>query len=208
MIRFAVAAALFLALCPQSANAQNERLDRNRERLLELTAEDFADNVRIDDDDLDLFATLDTSEGFRSRGGFFSRERTDNFLRAVVNKQTGEATFVLYQTITYTAQRNGWRRYARANFQSPEGLSTAELDIVTREVVSCVSADLCVFREDFVLPLNEELVEWIARREQDGFWRFKFTGTGGEDWEDLLASVEAAGLLQRVGTYRRVHGLQ
>ena len=205
MFRFAIVAGMLIALHPVPASAQDDRLGRNRERLLRMTAEDFAQSITIDDDDLDLFATIDTSEGFQSRGGFFSRERTDNFLRAIVNKQTGEASYVLYQTITYSAARNGWRHYEWANFQSPEGLSTAALNSVTRDVVSCLSADLCAYREDFVLPLSEELVRWIATRQIDALWRFKFIGSGGEDWEDQLAPAEAAGLVQAVDNYRADH---
>ena len=207
-MKLLVLLSLAFLLQPAVVAAQNDRLDRHRERLSRLTAEDFAEDISIRDDDLEIIATIDTSEGYRVRGGFFSTERTDNFLRSTINKQTGETHYLLYQTITYTSLPQRWRWYERANYQSPNGLSTARLESVTREVVSCVSRDLCVFREDFVLRLTEEAVRWIANHEPGEFWRFRFVANDGEDWDDILAPAEAAGLLIAVDNYRSARALE
>lgn len=174
--------------------------------MAKITPADFQKTATVRDSDLDTVATIDTSAGFMSKGSFFDRERTDNFLRAVVDKSTGRTLYVLYQTITYSGLTDGWRNYDRVTYQASNGLKTAKLDVISRDVTSCIGGKLCSFQEDFTTPLDEPMLRWIAARPSTAPWRFKFQGrTEGEEWQDQLAPAEAAGLLAVVDAYRAGH---
>lgn len=78
-------------------------------------------------------------------------------------------------------------------------------------VISCdqYSATLgCSRSEEFVFPVSEELLQSIAARPADQFWRMKFRAQAGIDWEEMFAPAEVAGLLNSVAAYKAAHGLE
>jgi len=58
-----------------------------------------------------------------------------------------------------------------------------------------------------VFPVSVELLESIAARPADHFWRMKFRAHAGIDWEEIFAPAEAAGLLAAIASYKSSRGL-
>jgi hypothetical protein len=166
-----------------------------------LDGEHFERTTRVQDSDLDITATISTKEAFRYRGGFTDRVRSDNFLRAVVTKRTGATTIQLYQSVVYNDPA---RHFRIANYQTPSGLRTGPLTVISETVLACFGG-LCSYQEDVGFEVAEEDLRQIAAAYDAGDhrpWRFKFVATAGEDWEDSMSPAEIIGLLRRLDSYR------
>ncbi len=204
------AAAVALGAISISVHAQmitQEQIDRKREKdkvkLLKLTPADFQKTVELKDDDLETIATLTTAKGFRSTGGLFDIQGSDVMLRAHVNKRTGEATYQVYAYIWYKETQE--RRYQSVNYQDGGDIRSATVNNLASRVISCdeYSETLgCSRFEEFVFPISEELLESMAARSTDQFWRMKFRAQAGIDWEEMFAPAEAAGLIAAVTAYK------
>jgi hypothetical protein len=166
-----------------------------------LDVEHFDRTASVEDGDLDVTATISTAEGFRYRGGFTERVRSDNFLRAIIDKQSGATQIQLYQTIIYTGP---WRQFRTANVQFPDGLRSVPLINIAGDVPTCAGG-ICVHEDHVAFEISEEELRRLvagADRDVSRLWRFKFNATSGEDWEDNMSVAEIAGLLGRLDRYR------
>lgn len=86
------------------------------------------------------------------------------------------------------------------NYETSTGPGSAELARINQEVLSC-SYGLCAYREVMGFDVPRSLLnEIVARYSTDGvnFWRFRFKGQGGLDWEDRISPAEVAGFLRAV----------
>lgn len=169
-----------------------------------LDAAHFERTARLTDSDLDLTATISTEEGFRYRGSFTDRVRSDNFLRAAITKRTGEATIQVYQSTVYNSPA---RIFRTANYQTPSGLKSAPLIIISETEMSCFGGS-CAYQDDVGFEVSEADLRQIAAAYEAGDrrpWRFKFNATGGEDWEDSMSPAEIVGFLRRLEAYRANH---
>jgi len=199
----ALAVALPFASSPLFAQASRaERSEQRRlERLSRLDSAHFARTATVQDSQLDVIATISTQPGFRYRGGLTERVRSDNFLRAIVDKQTGLTVIQLYQTIMYTGQ---WRHFRSANYQSPDGLRSTPLIAIANAVPTC-SGGLCVHDDQVAFDVPEQDLRRIAAAQagaNGALWRFKFNATSGEDWEDSISLAEIEGFLRRLDQFR------
>lgn len=202
---------LLAALAPAPSLAQPvagleviEPGERQKRQLQALTPERVLADINVSDDDLDTVATLTSEKVWSSRGGLTARVRSDNFLRAFIGKTSGEVRYQLYQEVTYG---DDWRRFSSVNYATPSGPARAEVNVITREVVTCDYGS-CVFREVIGFDLSRELMEEIAAGYTPGnstMWRFRFRGQNGLDWEDRIAPAEAAGMLLAVDRYLEQH---
>lgn len=193
-------------ITPQQIEKKREK---DKAKLLKLTAADFQKTVELKDDDLETIATLTTAKGFRSTGGLFDIQGSDVMLRAHVNKRTGEATYQVYAYIWYKETQE--RRYQSVNYQNGSEIGSATVNNLASRVISCdeYSATLgCSRSEEFVFPISEELLEGIAARPADQFWRMKFRAQAGIDWEEIFAPAEVAGLLNSIAAYKAARGLE
>lgn len=153
--------------------------------------------ISINDDSLEAVATLTTEPVWKSKGGFTDKVRSDNFLRAFIDKRTGKVRYQLYQQVTYSGD---WRRFTSVNFATADGPVAAELTPIVEEVVTC-SYGICVHREVVGFDVPREVLDQLANQysaERLDFWRFRFKGRGGLDWEDRISPAEIAGLLRAV----------
>lgn len=197
-------AALTLALAaapvfaePIAGEEVIEPTDKQLRQLGALTPESVERKVTVDDDSLEPFMTLSTERVWKSNGRFTDRVRADNFLRAFIGKRTGETRFQLYQVVTYSGD---WRRFISVNYATADGAVGVEVTPISQEVVTC-SYGLCVYREVVGFDMSRVLLERVASEyspDRIDFWRFRFKGRGGLDWEDRIAPAEVAGLLRAV----------
>lgn len=213
-IMFAAAAALgAVTVSAQAQMITPQQIEKKREKdkakLLKLTPADFQKAVELKDDDLETIATLSTAKGFRSSGGLFDIQGSDVMLRAHVSKRSGETTYQVYAYVWYKETQE--RRYQTVNYQSDGNVASATLNTLASRVISCdqYSATLgCSRSEEFVFPVSVDLLQSIAARPADQFWRMKFRAQAGMDWEEMFAPAEVAGLLNSVAAYRAAHGLE
>lgn len=187
---------------PAMAERDERRLERIEKKLEDMTPEHFQETASVSGDDLDTLVTITTQKGFRYRGGFSDRYRTDSFARTFVSRGTGEANFQIYATITYGEDR---RRYTRANFATPEGPRSAELDRIDSDV-DC-SYSICVNTETVGFTVEENTLRAIAA-DGAGPWRFRFYARSGDDWTELMSRAELAGAIAAVDEYRKTLGLE
>lgn len=211
-MRLAILRALTFTILTTSMPASGQmitqsQVDRKREKdkakLLKLTVDQFVKTVAIKDDDLETIATIDTKRGFRPAGGFFDIQGSDIFLRALVDKASGKATFQAYQLLWY--KHTQLRDYRIVNYQLGENaIGTAVLTRLSERVIECdqYSAVLgCTRSEEVVFEIPELLLRQIASRPADQVWRIKFRAQSGNDWEEIVSPLEAAGLLSAVETF-------
>ncbi|WP_395612172.1 hypothetical protein [Allosphingosinicella sp.] len=187
----------------QSSRAPSSEI-RRIERMMALDATHFERTAHVQDSDLDVNATISTEEGFRYRGSFTDRVRSDNFLRAVITKRTGEATIQVYQSTVYNSPA---RHFRNANYQTPSGLKSAPLIIISETEMSCFGGS-CAYQDDVGFEVPEADLRQIAAGYEAGDrrpWRFKLNATGGEDWEDSMSPAEIVGFLHRLDAYRANH---
>lgn len=178
----------------------NELSDKQLRQLQALTPEKIAQDIVIQDDALEPVAVLSTEKAWVARGGFTDPVRSDNLLRALIMKSSGEVRFQLYHEVTYT---DDWRRFDRINYLSDGAPASAPLRSLAQEVLTCQYGP-CVHREVVAFDLPRELVEDIAAQYVPGaspLWRYRLKARNGFDWDDRLAPAEAAGLLMAVEKY-------
>ena len=174
----------------------------------QLTPELFRRTILIEDDALDVEAMISTERGHTDRRGLLNIAWDDNFLRAYVDKRTGETRIQVYQFIMY---EGNWRFYNRVNYETPTGPVQDELRIVARDVGSCDGrSGVCTHIESFVFDVDEGLLRTIAERYQPGqmaAWRFKFGAQRHQDWQGGLLPAEIVGFLAALDAYRERNGL-
>jgi hypothetical protein len=194
---------------PVCAEINYERIEPTAKalaRLQSLTPEAVAKGVVIDDDDLETRAELSTIDAYKDNGRFTDRVRSDNCVRAWIDKKTGAVEYQLYQTVNYNYE---WRDFTFVNYASPAGPQTAKVDRIAHDVVSCY-AGTCSYSETVGFMVDEDFLKTIASQYVPGnspLWRFKFRATKGPDWEDSISPAEVAGLLLAVEQYRTAHAL-
>lgn len=169
-----------------------------------LTPEHFKNTATLTDDPLDTFAKITTVNGFQEKKGLLGVVLDDNFIRAHINKKTGQASFQVYQTIPY---EGGWRFYETANFETPSGPKSISATIIARDV-NCTG--YCTYNEHVAFNVDEKLLRLIASEYQQGqlrAWKFKFLPKSGRDFNSGILPNEINGILKKVDEYRASRGI-
>ncbi|WP_147121214.1 hypothetical protein [Flavisphingopyxis soli] len=178
---------------------------KQMQQLQALTPEGARHALTISDDELETVVNITSEKVWKSRGKFTDKVRSDNFLRAFIDKSSGAVRYQLYQEITYSGE---WRRITTVNYATPNGPVSAPVVSIAKDVITC-DYGLCVYREAVGFDIPAKQLEAIAASYAPGqsrLWRFRFKGQSGLDWEDRLAPAEAAGVLLAVRAYRAEQG--
>ena len=179
--------------------------------LNKLTPEYFQQSVKLQDDDLETTAVYSTEPGWQEKQGLLKMVNFDTFLRAVIDKKTGQT---IYQVYFWTMYSGDWRHYSQANYETAEGPASTPVTKLGSDVISCAGSRYggCLLREDVAFIVPEALLRQVAAKYQpdvlaSGVWRFKLKARNGTDWADGLPVAEVAGLLMAVDAYRLRHKL-
>lgn len=181
------------------------KTDRQLERLVAMTPAQFAQKVSVQDDQMEVVATLSTEPGFKYNVGLLSLASADIFLRAFVNKTSGTTNFQIYYSVTYPAA--SWPNINRANLMGPDGLRSMEVTKVGSDV-SCYRGT-CRYLEAVVIDIDIRTARWLAQQVLPGTdnpMRVRFKSQSGEDFDSAIMPAEAAGLVDRVDRYRADRG--
>lgn len=197
-----------LAGAPVSAQQQPKQI----RQLLAMTPADHARLVKIVDHDLETVAKFDTHASFQFKQGLLGVVWNDIFLRAFVDKTTGKLSIQTY--FRFRGEASTWPRFEVANFRTPEGIQSADLDRIFSDV-SCSGVSRyggnCAYLEEAVFNIDEQLARNIAATYAVGAgmpWAIRFKGQSGLNVDMEILPAEMAGLLKRVDDYRTTLGLE
>jgi hypothetical protein len=193
-MRTLILASILAAGLPALAQAQPSR------SLLALTPERVQAATAVTDDALEPHATFSTEKAHRNGWGLFKVSTHDNHLRAVVDKQSGEARYEVRQHMRYWGSQ---RDYSAVQYRTPEGVKTAGLSLARHGNDVCPMSENnleCPLSKTVGFTLDEPTLRRIA--SHGGQWGFKLKDETGFDVESAIMPAEAAGLLQAVDQYR------
>lgn len=204
-------AVLGAAMAVPAGAEDDPKITKEVRQLIAMSPDDHAAKVVIEDDELETSARLLTLNSFQAkRGGLLRRNWSDIFLRAFVDKSSGEARIQAYFTLDLLY--NGWPRLERANYLGPDGVESVEVTKIGSDV-DCSSTRLyggCFYQEIVAFPIEERLARSLAADyvpNGQNWWRVRFKGQSGLDLDMRIMPAEFAGLLMRVDQYRAQHGL-
>lgn len=203
---FLVSATTVLAGC-----ATNMQPEQQAQMIANLTPDHFYRSTIVKDDSLDVTATVSSQNGYQTKKGLLGVVWEDNFLRAFIDKRSGQTTYQLYQMIKYNSP--SWRFYQQINYETPSGPVSKPVTIISRDVVSCANARYsgCLYAEHMAIELDESLLRTISKTANAGHpvaWRFKFIAKNAPDFQEGLLPAEVAGFLKRVDEYKALHNLK
>lgn len=193
---------LLLATAAHAGPVEGEEVITPNEKQLnqirQLTPASVESSILVEDDSLEAIAKLTSENVWKGKGKFTDKVRSDNFLRAFIDKRSGEVRYQLYQEVTYSGD---WRRFSSVSYETAEGPIMAQTTSIAQQVVTC-DYGLCVHREVVGFDVPRTVLDEVAARytitEEVVFWRFRFKGQGGLDWEDRISAAEVVGFLQAV----------
>ena len=165
--------------------------------LLSLGMEHFRDTATVKDDPAAATTSITTEEGFVQHTGLMRMVWTDEFLRAAIDKKTGQKSFKVEALITYGGN---WRFYETAHYQTAGGPRAVPAIQISKEALNCAVGN-CVYTERLEFPVDEELLRQLVAGYVPGkpaLWRFSFTAKSGPDFNGELSNAEIAGFLARV----------
>ena len=197
---------------------------QNKARLQALDVEHFKKTMTIKDDELEINVEFNTQKGFHvelgagvqflagmaaglaSESGRGATMGTDYFLRAYLNKQTGQKIYQVCSSIKYSD--NNWRFYDTANFGKP--LRSVKTDNVGSDVKCSGKGRSCTYTEDIIFQVPEdELLRAISKYDPNSpeiqLWSFKLKAQSGNDQKSNIALQEIVALLEIVKNYQPVN---
>lgn len=165
--------------------------------LLALTVEHFRDTATLQDDATLGTSTISTEKGFVEGHGPLHTVWNDEYLRAVINHATGQRSFEVEASFTYSGNR---RNYVSANYAAAG--TTMSVALVTKkpDVLNCATGE-CSYTEHVRFPVDEPMLRALAADAIAGrphLWTFKVMGPAGGEYAGTLSTAEIAGLLARV----------
>lgn len=198
-----IAVTVLLAACsPYSYKPSNQSAP------LDLSKEGFASNMRVVDDPLETKAKVTSKYGYRmihSNGVVYD----DNFLRAYIDKSTGETYYQVYDRV----YMNDWSFYNQVNYKSGGDVKAQEVVRVSSDVERCSSVrELgCRLREDIAWKVSRELLDEIAATyttvADRNIWEYRLKAQQGRDITRMFFAAEVAAFVEAVDDYRVKQGL-
>lgn len=208
-LRVFCGAAIAGLLAASPSVAKDKKMPKQLRQLVAMTPEDHLRQVSVDDDNMEVVATFDTSKSFQEKRGLLKIVWNDIFLRGFVDKQSGKTQYQVY--FQFRGASRGWPRLNTANYQTAEGLKSAELRQIGSDVDCTASRYVgCTYTEVVTFPVEEELLRAIADEyapDQAVAWKIRFKGQSGIDVDEGLMAAEISGLLTAVDRYRAQNGL-
>ena len=196
---------LLLALFGLSACETTEQRTQNAGTL---TPEHFNITAIVVDDDSGDTALISTKSGFQQKQGLLRMVYDDNFLRAIIDKKTGNVTYQVYQSIYY--QASDWRFYRKVNYETPDGPESVDAKFLRPPLAhnfDCPdhTSSVCAYNENVGFSVDRELLESQVRMYEPNKsvkWRFKFIPRVGDDYSDGILVAEVVGFLQAVDAFK------
>jgi len=144
------------------ANAKESKQDAALRAQFDRMPSSLENLIKIKGDSLDPDYTVSTSgvSVVVSKGWLASTTFENSFLRAFINRKTGQITAQVYHSARYGG--SGWNHFQRASYEGPNGLEEAKADRVGSDV-SCARYG-CTYYEDVVFDVPWSTIEAFAAR--------------------------------------------
>ena len=166
--------------------------------LLALGAEHFTQTASVIEE---AHATkISTERGYVERKGLMGEVWHDEFLTALIDRDSGQVSYRMDVSITY---RGASRAYKTAEYRGIRELETVPVAVLKRVAINCPTGE-CTYTESLAVPLDEALLRHLAKGYVPGkpeLWSFRIVAKGGPDYRGSLSNAEVAGLLARVDAY-------
>lgn len=210
IVYVAISAMLISGLAAPCHATETQRSPKQEAKRLaamtNLTPDSVAKTASVKDDPFEPLVTIATENAFKWRGGFTDTVRSDNFLRALLDRKAGEASYQLYQTLTYTGD---WRRFDRVHIMLPSGLKTMPLTVLSRDVVTCAGG-VCVYEEIVGFNISDNDIDAVSEqytKDPTATLKFRFKSNAALDWNDDISGAEIVGLVAAIEQWRAKAGL-
>jgi PDZ domain-containing protein len=166
--------------------------------LLSLGAEHFAQTASVTEE---AHATkISTERGYVERKGLMGEVWHDEFLTALIDRDSGQVSYRMDVSITY---RGASRSYKTAEYRGIRQLETVPVAVLKRVTINCPTGE-CTYTESLGVPLDEALLRHVAKGYAPGkpeLWGFRIVAKGGPDYRGSLSNAEVAGFLAKLDAY-------
>ena len=180
---------------------QAQKLGKDVLAAIATSPEQIAERAVVKNDPLDTVVRVDTSNFYVDRQGLLKFVSSDKFMRAVIDKKTGEANFQIYLWTEYSGD---WMFFNRLNYMGPTGPESVEVHQIERRVVSC-SRYGCTHVEHIAADIPESVLRDVAKDAKagvDASWLVKVFGKSTEGSTTGVLKTEIAGILLAVDRER------
>ncbi len=186
--------------------------EQRTQNALALTPEHFKRTAVLEDGDQKVTAMITTRSGYQRKLALLPFVMDDNFLRAIIDKKTGNVTYQVYQSIYY--QASDWRFYRKASYEAPDGPKSVDAKLLKAPLAHSFdcpghTSSVCSYNEQVGFSVDRELLDSIASTyepNQSTKWHFKFIPRDGDVFQDGLLVAEVVGFLQAVDSYKESKG--
>lgn len=196
MVRKAVIALGFVALTFSGSPLLAEKLSKADRAAIAASAEDVAKKVTIKNDPLDTSIVLSTENFKRDKVNFIGTG-ADKFLRASIDKTTGETIYQVYFWSQYIS--SSWAFMDGMTYETPSGPASAEVRRLASDVNCSSSAYVgCTYLEHIAADIPEDILRNVsngATAGSDVQWKFRISGKSIESFTTGLLTTEIAGLI-------------
>jgi PDZ domain len=166
--------------------------------LLSLSAEHFTQTASVAEEA--HTTKISTQRGYVERQGLLGEVWHDEFLTALIDRDSGQVSYRMDVSITY---RGASRSYKTAEYRGIRELETVPVTVLKRVSINCPTGE-CTYTETLAVPLDEALLRHLAKDYVPGkpeLWKFRIVAQGGFDYRGSLSNAEMAGLLAKVDAY-------
>jgi hypothetical protein len=165
--------------------------------LASLPMEHFRDTATVADDPIAGTTTITTEKGYVSHKGILRSVSSDEFLRGVINKKTGQKSFQVDTSISYYGR---WRTYGTFTYQALDGPRSSSTMQLGRDIGTCAVGN-CLYTEHVAFSVDEALLRQLAAGYVPGnpaIWHYTLIPKLGPDYSGELSSAEIAGFLAKM----------
>lgn len=175
---------------------------KNIEQLMAATPDQLEEYIVVNDDALEVRAKISTERVFRPSDTVIP---TDEFMRAYIDKLTGDVTYQVFQYVVYFGD---WRNYSTVNYETPNGPVSIPIKQISKDVENCRIAQYglgCKVSEQVAFDVPEEILREYASNYQPSntnVWKYRLKGTIPIDHDGSFALQEIAAFMKVVDGHR------
>lgn len=172
------------------------------QQAMTLSIDDYQQSVsREDTDKLIIFSS---KNALHNNPGTTDSEYNDNYVKAIVDKITGNVSYQIVNTIRYQAP--SWRFYELAKYVTREGVTEQPINVIEHQVLECSVFSDCSYLETVSFEIAEELVIKGAERyqpdTQSGI-KYLLIPKTGQNYSGIVFAQELIAVHNMVETFKK-----
>ena len=196
---FVFAAAALMTLTGSAVAADKTPTDKAWRTLSEASVEVLMQKIEVFNEPMEMQIKLTSRRLYRQNASLISylagARETDNYLRAFVDKKTGQAVYQFVFTTRYMGQ---YEYIRRANYLTDDGPVAAEVEELQNELLRC-DAKGCEHYLAVAVYVPRSVLDWAASRNVNDIWYVRLVsirhagdrGVNPKEIAALLAKTDA-----------------